>query len=97
MNQTHEPTLYDVMDAMKIFGNNLESLHTRVTKGFETFNYRMDTMDERLVTVERGVSNLTVKFADMQEDMTSILLGMDTHTEKIVRHERRIGALEKAV
>ncbi len=100
MNQTHEPTLYDVMDILGTIHERFDGIDAKLDghdRGFEKLLTRMDTIDERIGGVEKKVSDVVVTLADMQDDVTSILLGMDTHTEKIVRHERRIGALEKAV
>ena len=61
-----------------------------------TMNTRMDGADIQLSSMNQALGAVKDTLGEMQEELTSALLALDTDSIKLLNHEKRIRRLEKS-
>lgn len=103
----HEPTLYDVMEALGGLGERIDgvcrhlvSVEARlsvVEVKIDTMGVRIDEIDMRLVSVESRLFGVEVKITDMQEELTALSRAVDTDAVMLLNQQRRLQNVERSI
>lgn len=75
--------------------NHEPTLH-EVMGILNTMNTRMDGYDTQFSSINQTLGSVKDTLDEMQEELTSALLALDTDSIKLLNHEKRIRRLEKS-